>query len=55
MELVYRNYLFVLQREREGISFEATCDGNKKCSSLKDFIEEWNRISTTSKNHLQYR
>ena len=41
MELVYRNYLFVLQREREGISFEATCDGNKKCTSLKDFIEDF--------------
>ena len=31
----------MLQREREGISFEATCDGNKKGSSLKDFIEEF--------------
>lgn len=29
------------QREKEGISFDATCYGNAKCSSLKEFIDDF--------------
>ena len=40
MDIVYRKFLFVLHRGKDGDAFEVTCQSSKKCDSFQKFVDD---------------